>query len=123
VDWFDFFELAQEWVDEDDEAHKRSAVSRAYYAMYCTARDKLCDANRFHPSKCESKHAYVWKKYKEDPGYPDRIHIGRLGSRLHRRRIEADYHGFIDDFPDLVEHAMDIADELKVALEDPTLTL
>ena len=117
MNWFDYFELAQEWVNEDNEAYKRSAVSRAYYAMYCTARDKLDDANRYHPSRCDSKHIYVWNKYKEDPAYPDRVQIGRLGSRLHRRRIEADYHGFIDNFPDLVDHAMAQAEELKDFLD------
>ncbi len=120
MDWFDYFELAQEWVNEDSEAYKRSAISRAYYAMYLTARDKLCDANRYHPSGDESLHVYVWNKYKD---YPEYEHIGGLGNKLHRRRIEADYHNFIDDFSDLVEFAMDIAEELKVALEDPTLTL
>lgn len=117
MDWFDYFELAQEWVNEDGEAYKRSAISRAYYAMYLTARDKLRDANRYHPSGDESRHLYVWRKYKD---YPEYEHIGELGSGLHRRRIKADYCGFIDDFDDVVDHAMYQAGELKEALEDVT---
>jgi uncharacterized protein (UPF0332 family) len=117
VDWFDFFELAQDWVSEDREAYKRSAISRAYYAMYLTARDKLCDANRYHPDEGVSRHLYVWDKFKD---YPEFEHIGELGSGLHRRRIKADYHGFIDDFSEVVEHAVWQAEELKDALEDVT---
>jgi uncharacterized protein (UPF0332 family) len=126
VDWFTYYELAKEWAeadwpDEVREAYRRSAVSRAYYAMYCTARDKLDDANRYHPSKCDSKHLYVWKKYKEDREYPEREQIGRVGDRLRRKRIQADYYGFIDHFPDVVERAMEEAEELRVYLEDLTL--
>jgi uncharacterized protein (UPF0332 family) len=105
-------------VNEEGDVHKRSAVSRAYYAMYCTARDKLDDAGRFNPSKCDSKHVYVWKTYKADNEYPERVDIGTLGDRLRRKRIKVDYCGFIDHFPDLVENAMDEAEELKDFLED-----
>lgn len=126
MDWFAYYRLAKEWAeadwpDEDWEAYRRSAVSRAYYAMYCTARDKLHDAGRYNPSKCESKHLHVWKTYKEDREYPERENIGRVGDRLRRARIKADYDGFIDDFPDVVEYAMADAQELKDALEGLTL--
>jgi uncharacterized protein (UPF0332 family) len=116
VDWFDYFDLAQEWVGEDSEAHQRSAVSRAYYAMYLTARDKLDDANRYHPSGSESLHVYVWNKYKT---YPEYDHIGGLGNRLRKKRIEADYHNLIDYF-ELADDAIELAEELKEALDEVT---
>lgn len=117
MDWFAYFRLAQEWAEEEGPAHKRSAVSRAYYAMYCTARDKLADAERFNPPEHVSKHVYVWNLYKEDCEYPERKNIGVLGDRLRRARLKADYCGFIDRLPELVEFAMDDAKELKDELE------
>lgn len=117
MDWFSYFELAQEWAD-GGEAHKRSAVSRAYYAMYCTARNKLVDAGRYKPPKCGSSHIHVWNSYKEDSKHPERRPIGVLGTRLRRARNRADYCDFIDDFSDDVENAMGNAAELKDLLEN-----
>lgn len=117
MDWFSYFEVAQEWAD-GGEAHKRSAVSRAYYAMYCTARNKLDDAGRYNPPDCGSSHIHVWNFFKEDSEHPDRRPIGVLGTRLRRARNRADYCDFIDDFFDDVETAMDNAAELKELLEE-----
>ena len=126
MDWFTYYRLAKEWAeadwpDEVREAYRRSAVSRAYYAMYCTARDKLHDAGRYNPSECESKHLHVWNKYKEDREYPEREHIGKVGDRLRRMRIKADYYGFIDRFPELVDYAMADAEDLRNHLDGLTL--
>jgi uncharacterized protein (UPF0332 family) len=38
-DWRKVADLAEELASREDEAALRSAVSRAYYALYCTARD------------------------------------------------------------------------------------
>ena len=126
MDWFTYYQLARGWAeanwpDEVREAYRRSAVSRAYYAMYCTARDKLHDAGRYNPSECESNHAYVWRMYKEDREYPEREHVGRVGDRLRRMRNKADYCNTIDRFPELVDYAMADAEDLKGTLEDLTL--
>lgn len=112
MDWFDYFDLALEWVNENSEAHKRSAVSRAYYAMYLTARDKLSDANRYHPGDTQSKHVYVWNKYKD---YPEYERIGSLGNKLRKKRLDADYCNFIDYF-ELADDAIDLAKDLKERL-------
>lgn len=118
MDWFAYFELAQEWAEEEREAHKRSAVSRAYYAMHCTARNKLDDLGRYNPPECGSNHIHVWNSYKEDPEHPELRSVGVLGTRLRRARNKADYANFIDHFSDLVETAMSDAEELKDHLEN-----
>lgn len=114
MDWFDYFELAQEWAD-GNEAHKRSAVSRAYYAMFCTARNIMGD--RYIPPQNGSDHSHLWDLYKQDE---DLKPIGVLGTRLKRYRVRADYDNLIVDvdLSDLVEYAMMDAEELKGHLED-----
>jgi uncharacterized protein (UPF0332 family) len=119
VDWFLYYDLALEWVENDREAHKRSAVSRAYYAMFCTARNELKDHinDDYKPPECGSEHMYVWNLYKEDRHPRGTRQIGVLGNRLRLHRNRADYDDVILNFPDLVEDAMDSAAELREHLE------
>ena len=118
MDWFAYYELARGWAECAGEAHKRSAVSRAYYAMFCTARNKLEDAGRYNPPECGSNHIHVWNSYKGDLEYPKRVQVGVLGTRLRRARNKADYADFIDHLSDLIDTAMADAEELKDHLEN-----
>lgn len=97
---------------------QRSAVSRAYYAMFCTARDKLDEANKYNPPECGSEHQYVWASYRQEAAVRQ---IGVLGNRLRRYRNRADYDNLILDLPDVVETALDDAEELKGYLENLTI--
>lgn len=119
MEWFDYFDLAHEWAGEPGDAHKRSAVSRAYYAMYGTARGQLVDqlADDYRPPECGSEHLYVWNSYREDRHPRGTRQIGVLGNRLRRYRNTADYKDVITNLPDLVEDAMNTAQELKTHLE------
>lgn len=119
MDWFLYYELAQEWVDNNGEAHKRSAASRAYYAMFCTARNELIGNidDEYNPPELGSEHKYVWNLYREDRHPRGTRQIGVLGNRLRRYRNKADYCDVIVDLPDLLESAMDDARELKGHLE------
>jgi len=36
--WEDYLSLAKELAKSTEEQHRRSAISRAYYAAYCSAR-------------------------------------------------------------------------------------
>ncbi len=38
--WKDFITLAEELIKQEDEASLRTAIDRAYYGIFCTARDK-----------------------------------------------------------------------------------
>lgn len=120
MDWFEYHDLAQQWVGHGGEAHERAAVSRAYYAMYCTARDELIDKleDKYSPPKCGSEHMYVWRSYKEDRHPRGSRRIGVLGDRLRGYRNKADYENVILNFDDLVGNAMDDAEELKKHLKD-----
>ena len=119
MDWFLYYDLAQEWRRQDGDAYKRSAVSRAYYAMFCTARNELMDNidDEYSPPECGSEHKYVWDSYKEDRHPRGTRQIGVLGNRMRRYRNSADYDDVIVNLPDLVEDAMNAARELKEHLE------
>jgi uncharacterized protein (UPF0332 family) len=94
-------------------------VSRAYYAMFCTARNELRDnIEDYNPPKCGSEHKYVWDSYKEDRHPRGTREIGVLGNRLRRHRNRADYDDVIVNFRDLVDDAMDAAYELKEHLDE-----
>jgi uncharacterized protein (UPF0332 family) len=120
VDWLLYYDVALEWVGNDGEAHKRSAVSRAYYAMFCTARNELKDNidDEYSPPKCGSEHKYVWNLYKKDRHPRGTRQIVVLGDRLRHARNRADYCDFVVNFSDLVENAMDDAEALKGHLKD-----
>jgi uncharacterized protein (UPF0332 family) len=118
VDWFRYHDLAQVWAGNNEDAFKRSAVSRAYYAMFCTARNELRDnIDEYHPPECGSEHMYVWNSYREDRHPRGTRQIGVLGNRLRRYRNRADYDDVIVDLSDLVDSAMDDAKELREHLE------
>jgi uncharacterized protein (UPF0332 family) len=119
VDWLLYYDLAQQWVGHGGEAHERAAMSRAYYAMFCTARNELRDTieDEYSPPECGSEHMYVWNLYKEDRHPRGARQIGVLGNRLRRYRNRADYDDVILNFSDLVEDAMDSATELREHLE------
>ncbi|MEG4171823.1 MULTISPECIES: hypothetical protein [unclassified Microcoleus] len=42
-DWEEYFNLAKELAETTEEAKLRSAVSRAYYSVFCLARNYLRD--------------------------------------------------------------------------------
>ncbi len=118
MDWFLYYDLAQQWVGHGGEAHERAAVSRAYYAMFCTARNELINnMDEYSPPECGSEHKYVWDSYKEDRHPRGTRQIGVIGNRLRRYRNTVDYCDVIVDRSDLVENAMDDAQELKGHLE------
>lgn len=115
-DWFDYFDLAQELLQHDGEAYQRSAVSRAYYAVYCNARNRLQLGGEYAPQKDETEHTHVWNTFGRGPE-PERIKIGELGHRLRERRNMVDYDNCIDRLSDVVDDAMIKASRLKEVLE------
>ena len=108
-------DLARELAEHASDAKKRSAVSRAYYAMYCTARDKLEGIGDFEPPSCGSEHIYLWNRLATEPYYSTSVRD--LGIRLRDARVEADYENYIHNLPHLVEGAILDAEELEEALE------
>lgn len=70
------------------EAALRTAVSRAYYAAYHSARELLCGKG-IYPPKLES-HESVWKEF-EALGPRQATRIMNQGRNLKKARIDADY--------------------------------
>ena len=114
-DWYDYFTLALELRERDDEACKRSAVSRAYYAMFCNARNALEFRGEFDRRESGSHHRDIWNHFGLGPDR-ERRRIGELGHRLREARRQADYDDEIPNLCSVVEGAMITANQLMAAL-------
>lgn len=65
-DWEEYLELAKFLNRRDDEASKRSAISRAYYASFCVARNWLmANHPEFSIPHTAAAHKVVWDKFRE----------------------------------------------------------
>src|SRR5687768_14761663 len=89
-DWADFLEAAEDLAKRGDEAGLRSAVSRAYYAAFCSARNHLRDKRSIPIPKTGAAHRIVWDQFEASNDRDDRL-IGTLGVRLRRSRNKVDY--------------------------------
>jgi len=115
-DWTRYLLLAQELAERrNDEASLRSAVSRAYYAAFCIARNRLLQENEKIPATGEA-HATVWTKYRNSV-QKHRKDIGTTGDRLRRSRNRADYDNEFPDISEKVEQALANAKDLLESLE------
>lgn len=82
----DFLDLAVSLASEPGEAERRSAISRAYYAVHLHARETLVTTGEINPTKTGTDHAVVISKL--------RARGGALGDQvdwLRVRRNRADY--------------------------------
>ncbi len=98
-DWAAFLDLAEKLAGEPDESCQRSAVSRAYYAAFCCARNKLRDNKEFTPTGRGKDHDKVWELF-QNSNQKERRRIGCLGNGLKIKRGRVDYE---DDVPDLAK--------------------
>ena len=114
MDWHAYLRLAKELAQPDEglshhdkEARQRSAVSRAYYAIFLTARDvfdpeheSLTDEQR------KEYHAKLWKRLRTNPHRADHRYIGEQARELGESRRQADYGEYIVDLPHFVADAI-----------------
>ena len=96
-DWSEYFNLAQELAGTSEEAKLRSAVSRAYYSVFCLARNYWRDIQQ-DPRLSRNKtydindHQYVAKEFIHNRSKSQRMtDIGRDLTRLIKMRNKADY--------------------------------
>jgi uncharacterized protein (UPF0332 family) len=88
-DWGDYLVLARELSERKDEASLRSAISRAYYAVFGSARARI-EPDDASPIAAPDDHRAVWRSY-QDSDEDIRYYIGLDGNRLRRARNAADY--------------------------------
>ncbi|MGI8854687.1 MAG: hypothetical protein ACR2JW_02965 [Thermomicrobiales bacterium] len=96
--WEDFLTLANDIKGRSEEQYKRTAISRAYYAAYCSARDWYVNewgAIPKDPNKSrQGSHEAVWDAYQSPRHAGDKRYskIGARGDSLKRLRVWADYY-------------------------------
>lgn len=105
-DWTDYYDLAGELAGparlrSGREARLRSALSRAYYAAFCLARNQLRDREGHAVPPHGQAHQYVANAFAASAD-PRRAAIGvRLG-RLRRERNRVDYQDNVSNLAVLV---------------------
>ncbi len=113
-DWNGFRELAEELRQREDEAAKRTAIGRLYYAVYWRART-LLENEGFVYRRGEQSHQQVWQEFKHR-GRTRRA-VGSLGIDLRDNRVEADYFANIEDIAGLTESSFESAEKISVYLQ------
>jgi uncharacterized protein (UPF0332 family) len=104
-DWSEYLTLAEELAQRrQDAASLRSAISRAYYAAFCSARDVLRrEGVVLQPTG--GIHAMVWHAYLNDPRR-QWIGIGQRGDMLRRYRVRADYEAQFARLPEITAQSV-----------------
>ena len=108
-DWNNYLILAEELAIRTDEASKRTAISRAYYCAFNLAFTRAVRTAGPH-LKNERYHSWCWSKYEGTPDGSCR-QLGIDGSRMHRRRVIADYEAA--DIPRLDDQVRRMLEEAR----------
>ncbi len=105
-DWRDFLPFAERLaLEADDEPSQRTAISRAYYAVYHAAAGYVRAKGLLH---VRHSHGRVWAAIGGDSD-AGRVGVREKAERLRRRRIAADYR---NPFPG------DVGEQAKAAVAD-----
>lgn len=115
-DWGEFLTQAHGLASDGAEAGHRSAVSRAYYAVFGLARRRLRDTDGCNVPTTGQAHRFVWDEFNASAD-EDRQRIGITGNRLRRARNQADYDDAIADAGELSESALADAHVLAELLQ------
>jgi uncharacterized protein (UPF0332 family) len=105
-DWGEFQKLANELRQRDDEAAKRTAVSRLYYSVYWKARQQL-ESEGFILSQRDGSHTQIRREYQKQGR--TRKGVGLNGERLHDFRLQADYESEVKDVDEFVKDSFQAA--------------
>jgi uncharacterized protein (UPF0332 family) len=100
-DWSQYLNLAREIIGQPTspanlEAKRRSAISRAYYAAFISARNYLQEIEGLSIPITADAHKYVVQQFKQSSD-SDRQNIGRNLEKLRRERNQADYNNSIPE--------------------------
>lgn len=114
-EWQDYYDIAQRLAAIEMEATWRSAISRAYYAVFHLAEKKYAEFNA-SPMIFEGgySHHKVWEWFARQH---NRIYkrIGNAGFSLKEDRVTADYS---DEFPGLSAQVVYSLARAKQILDD-----
>ncbi len=117
-DWRDFFELAQELGQRDDEAALRSAVSRSYYAVFHTAQFVLEHVDPDYATiRSRDSHKQVWDRLASLEQRQAKNAVRKSRSLLQARR-DADYRSNACDWPRRAAAALHDAEQDLLSLTD-----
>ncbi len=114
--WDGYLVLAEDLASRDEEAARRSAVSRAYYGAFNPAR-RWVEEN-LEPIDNRAAHQQVWRAFRisvrADEGTRTKWEtVGELGNSLRLLRNQADY---ADKFTELDRHAVEAVGTAKQIL-------
>ena len=109
-DWTAYLVLAQRLAKEPDEAARRTAVSRAYYAVFNKAR-LLLEREGTVINNTGRAHDDVWRTL--EAAGRGRRRLGAEGKRLRELRRKADYEGVILALEKVTADAMATAESLN----------
>lgn len=119
-DWREYFALAQELSGQagvtsaGTEARLRSALSRAYYAAFCQARNHLRDREGERLPEAQV-HTYVRDRFR-DSADAARQQIGHHLNRLRIDRNKADYNDMVPGLDKMVVLDMEMAQQVLIQL-------
>ena len=109
-DWNTYKDLAEELRLRDDEASKRSAISRLYYSVYWKARILIKKENPNFHIPLDNSHAAIWRKFLDKR--ITRKSVYRDGQRLKEYRQMADYELEIEKLEDTLEASFILAEQI-----------
>ncbi|WP_449416562.1 HEPN domain-containing protein [Phormidium nigroviride] len=99
--WSQYLTLAKELIGQSpspasEEAKRRSAISRAYYAAFISARNYLQEREGYSIPKTVDAHKYVREQFKQSAD-PVRQDIGRKLEMLRKDRNQSDYKNTVSE--------------------------
>jgi len=113
-DWKEYVYLAEDLLNRGEEACLRSSISRAYYGVYCSARNKK-NYQHYKPRRGENIHRIVIDSYKNSKNREEQK-IGKNLDQLRRSRNHADYN---EDWPikkEYTERAIIVAKQIIASI-------
>jgi uncharacterized protein (UPF0332 family) len=120
-DWYQYLVLAEYLYDNRDtlpdrEACLRAAISKAYYAAFCSARNYARDFDRLDLDESAQDHGSVKKHYIRAPD-PKNRQVGNFLDRLRDLRNQADYSDTVDRLEDLAKVAISQSKQVHTLLK------
>lgn len=98
------------------EARQRAGVSRAYYAGYSLARNRLRDVDGIRIPGTGNPHRFVAERYQNGPD-THRIRIGIELGRLRVARNRCDYEDDVSELPGLMHRSLAQAARILTELQ------